>query len=206
MVAKHERGHRFDYWDRARQNTRIVASAGRKRSLLLCSTDGFLLECDRCRRFKRNANVNVFAIGNATLHAARVVRDCANPASADFECIVVLRAPHPSGRKSRADLKTFCRRNAQHRFRQVRFELVEYGFAKTWGHAAHHTLNYAADGVTCVPNLLDERDHLFGSGRIRTTDDIFLNVAHRNGRTVDLRHDFMNLCHIRDDFEVRVQG
>src|SRR5213078_3939113 len=98
---------------------------------------------------KRNAKVNVFAIANATLHASGVVRGCPNSSSAGFECIVVLRAPHPRRSKSRTDLERFRGRNAQHRFRQVCFELVEHGLAKSRGDAARHTLDYATNGVAC---------------------------------------------------------
>ena len=102
--------------------------------------------------------------------------------------------------------KRFRGRNAQHRFRQVCFELVEHGLAKSGWDAARHALDHAADGVACIPNLLDQRDHLFRSGSIRAADDIFLNVIHCHGGTVNLRRHFMDLRHVSDEIEVRVQG
>src|SRR5205823_12679325 len=94
VIAKNERGHCFDNRHGSWKNTRIMPSPGSKLSLLVRSGDGFLLERNRCRRLKGNAKVNVFAIANTTLHASGVVRGCPNSSSADFECIVVLRAPH----------------------------------------------------------------------------------------------------------------
>src|SRR6266849_10335202 len=70
MIAKNERGHCFDNRHGSWKNTRIMPSAGGKLSLLVRSGDGFLLERNRCRRLKRNAKVNVFAIADATLHAS----------------------------------------------------------------------------------------------------------------------------------------
>src|SRR6266550_4003692 len=205
VIAENERGHCFDNWHGSWKNARIMPSAGSKLSLLVRSGDGFLLERNRCRRLKRNAKVNVFAIANATLHASGVVRGCPNSSSAGFECIVVLRTPHLRRRKSRADLKTFCRWYAQHRFRQVCFELVEHGLAKSGWDAPRHTLDYTADGIACVPNLLDQRYHLFRSGSIRAADNIFLNVVHRHSGTVNLRSHFVDLSHVSHEFEVRVQ-
>src|SRR6478735_3354888 len=68
------------------------------------------------------------------------------------------------------------------------------------------TLDYAADGVACLPNLLDQRDHLFCSGTIRAADNILLHVVHRDGGTVNLRSHFVDLSHVSHEFEVRVQG
>src|SRR5205823_3673744 len=123
VIAENERGHCFDNRHGSWKNTWIMASAGGKLSLLVRSGDGFLLERNRCGRLKRNAKVNVFAIADATLHASGVVRGCPNSSSTGFECIVVLRASHLRRSESRTDLKPFCGRNAQHRFRQVCFDL-----------------------------------------------------------------------------------
>src|SRR4029077_3747609 len=82
VIAKNERGHRFDDRHGSWKNTRIMPSAGGKLSLLIRSGDGFLFERNRCWRLKRNAKVNVFAIANATLHASGVVRGCPNSSSA----------------------------------------------------------------------------------------------------------------------------
>src|SRR5437773_1023182 len=70
MVAKHERGHRLDYWDRARQNTRIVASASRELRLFTRYVYGFLFVRDRRCRLKSDAKVNLFAVADPALHAA----------------------------------------------------------------------------------------------------------------------------------------
>jgi len=204
VIAKNERGHCFDNRHGSWKNTRIMPSAGGKLSLLVRSGDGFLLERNRCRRLKRNTKVNLLAIANATLHASGVVRGCPNSSSTGFECIVVLRAPHLRRSESRTDLERFRSRNAQHRFRQVCFELVEHGLAKSGWDAARYTLDYAADRVARITNLLNQRDHLFRSGSIRAADNIFLNVIHRHGGTVNLRSHFVDLSHVSDDFEVRV--
>src|SRR5678815_1038025 len=57
VITKNERGHCFDNRHGPWKNTRIMPSAGGKLSLLVRSGDGFLLERDRCRRLKRNAEV-----------------------------------------------------------------------------------------------------------------------------------------------------
>src|SRR5207248_3825837 len=76
MVAKHERGHRFDYWDRARQNTRIVASASGELRLFTRYVNGFLFVRDRRCRLKSDAKVNFLAIADPALHTARNICRC----------------------------------------------------------------------------------------------------------------------------------
>src|SRR5437762_14391356 len=107
MVAKHERGHRLDYWDRARQNTRIVASASRELRLFTRYVYGFLFVRDRRCRLKSDAKVNVFAVADPALYAAGII--CLRPdfTSAHFKWVVVLGATQVLRHKFGTDLKSF---------------------------------------------------------------------------------------------------
>src|SRR5207302_36592 len=108
MIAKHQRGHRFDYRNCARKNARIVAAAGGELTFLFGTGDGLLLKGHCGGRLKRNAKINVFAVADSTLHAAGVV--CCRPyfSTAHFKWIVVLRTAHSRRRKSGANLECFC--------------------------------------------------------------------------------------------------
>src|SRR5436305_13285418 len=110
MVAKHERGHRLDYWDRARQNTQIVASASRELRLLTRYVYGRLFVRVRRCRLKSDAKVNLFAVADVALYAAGII--CRRPhfTSARFKCVVVLGATRVLRRKAGTDLTPFgCR-------------------------------------------------------------------------------------------------
>ena len=100
---------------------------------------------DGRRRLKRDPKINILAIADPALHASGVVCDRTNLFASHFKGVIVLRAAHPCRRKTRANLKTFRRRYAEHRFRQVRFELIENWFANSWRDTARDTFDYAAD-------------------------------------------------------------
>ncbi len=108
-----------------------MTTARGERSFFARSRDSFLLARDRRSRLERDAKDDVFAIADAALHATGVICRRPNFSFAHFEWIVVFRSFHSRCSKSRTDLETFCRRQAQHRFSQVRFEFVENRLAQT---------------------------------------------------------------------------
>src|SRR5437667_2504375 len=193
MVAKHERGHRLDYWDRARQNTRIVASASRELRLFTRYVYGFLFVRDRRCRLKSDAKVNLFAVADPALYAAGII--CRRPdfTSAHFKWVVVLGATHVRRRKSGTDLKSFGCRKTQHRFRQISLELIKHRLAESGRNAPDDAFNHATHRITFIANLPDERLHSLRRRNIRASDRILLCVLHLNARTIDLRDDVVNL-------------
>src|SRR5438046_2829041 len=205
MVAKHERGHRLDYWDRARQNTRIVASASRELRLFTRYVYGFLFVRDRRCRLKSDAKVNLFAVADPALYAAGII--CRRPefTSAHFKWVVVLGATHVRRRKSGTDLKSFGCRKTQHRFRQISLELIKHRLAKSGRNAPDDAFNHATHRITFIANLPDQRLHSLRRRNIRASDRILLCVLHLNARTIDLRDDVVNLRDVTDDLEIRVQ-
>ena len=96
----------------------------------------FLFVADRSCRLKRDAKINLLAITDSALHAAGIVGCRANFPVAHFKRIVVLRTPHPRRRKTRTYLESFGCRYAQHRFSQIRIELVENRFTESRRNAA----------------------------------------------------------------------
>src|ERR1700745_4330409 len=141
MVAKHQRGHCFYDWHCSGKNARIMAAARSEPGLPARTSHRFLFVADRSCRLKRDTKINLFAVTDAALHAAGIVGYCANSPATHFKWIVVLGAPHPRRRKPRADLESFGCRYAQHRFSQVRIELVENRFTKSRRDAATDAFN-----------------------------------------------------------------
>lgn len=71
--------------------------------------------------------------------------------------VVVQVAGHLGAAESGSDLKGLCRRDAQHRVRQLGLQLVEAGLAQAGGHIADHTGHGAADrvvGLLCFDDTL----------------------------------------------------
>src|SRR4029077_1351641 len=97
-------------WPSPRQEARIWPPAGGKFGLFARRTDSFLFASDRRRRFERHAKINLFAVRDSALDATGVICRCSNLAGAHFKRIVMLRAAHAGGRKTRPDLETFGRR------------------------------------------------------------------------------------------------
>src|SRR6266480_2008681 len=205
MVAKHERGHRLDYWDRAGQNTRIVASASRELRLFTRYVNGFLFARDRRCRLKSDAKVNLFAITDPALHAAGIICCCPDFTSAYFKWVVVFGATHVCRRKPGTDLKSFGCRKAQHRFRQIGLELIKHRLDKSGRNGPDDAFNHATHRITFIANLPNQRLHSLRRRNIRTSDRILLYVLHLNARTIDLRDDLVNLRDVSDDLEIRVQ-
>src|SRR5438105_5019864 len=145
MIAKNERGHRFNDWHRSRKNARIMASARHKLALLLGTGDGFLLKRDGSGWLECHAKINFFTVADSALHASRIICSCPYFAMPHFKRVVVLRAAHSRRCKSRADLEAFCGRYAQHRFREVCFELVKNRLAESGYNATRHAFNHASD-------------------------------------------------------------
>ena len=117
----------------------------------------------------------------------------------------MLRAAHPRGRKSGADLEAFGSRYAQHCFRQVCFELVENRLAQSGRKATRNALDHASNRVAFIANLLYQRYHLFCGDRVRTANNVFLHVFHLHSGAINLRDDIVNLRDVGDDLEIRIE-
>ena len=117
----------------------------------------------------------------------------------------MLRAPHPRRGKTGTNLESLRRRYAQHRFRQIRIELVKNRFTKSGRNAAHHAFNNATNRIAFVANLFDQRHHFFGRHGVRAANDVLLDVFCFDRGTIDFRNDFMNLRDVGDNLEFRIQ-
>jgi len=102
-----------------------MASARSEAGLVVRTGDRFLFVADCSCRLERDTKINLLPVTDAALHATGIVGCCANLPGVHLEWIIVLRALHPGRCKTRSDFESFCRRYAQHRFSQIRFELVE---------------------------------------------------------------------------------
>src|SRR5437870_4216999 len=187
------------------KNTRIMASARSELSLLARTGHRLLFMGDRGCRLKRDTKINLLSITDAALRAAGIVCCRANSPAAHFKWIVMLRAPHPRRGKTGTNLESLRRRYAQHRFRQIRIELVKNRFTKSGRNAAHHAFNNATNRIAFVANLFDQRNHFFGRHGVRAANDVLLDVFCFDRGTIDFRNDFMNLRDVGDNLEFRIQ-
>src|SRR5205814_5057563 len=145
MIAKHQRGHRFHDRHRPGKNTRIMASSRSELSLLARTGHGLLFVGDRSCGLKCDTKINLLSITDAALRAAGIVSCRANSPATHFKWIVMLRAAHPRRGKTGTNLESLRRRYAQHRFSQIRIELVENRFTESGRNAADNTFNHAAN-------------------------------------------------------------
>ena len=108
-----------------------MAAARRQRGFFARGCYRFLFARNRRRRLERDAKENVFAVADSALHSAGEICRRSNFPSAHLKWIVVFGTVHLRRGKARTDFKTFCRRQAQHRFRQIGFEFIEDRLAQT---------------------------------------------------------------------------
>src|SRR4026209_2185769 len=147
MIAKYQRGHCFYDWHCTGKNARIVPSARSESRLPARTSHRFLFVTDCSCRLKRDAKIDFLSITDAALHSAGVVCRRANFSAADLKWIVMLRTPHPGGRKTRTDFETFCCRYTQHCFSQICLELIENRLTNSRRNAASDAFNDAANRV-----------------------------------------------------------
>lgn len=125
-------------------------------------------------RLEADSEVNVGAVGDATLDAARVVGlGCQSWARytrwvgsggcrGDDEGVVVDGAGDLSSTETRANFETLCGWDAEHGVGELGLELVETWLSKTGGAVADDTGDIAADAVLLVPEIGDELRHALG--------------------------------------------
>jgi len=89
---------------------------------------------------------------------------------------------------------------AQHRFSQIRIELVE-NRSPSPGGCRYDAFNHAANRIAFVANLFDQRHHLFRRYSIRAANNILLDLLPLYGGTIDFRNDFVNLRDVGDNLE-----
>ena len=119
--------------------------------LLLAQQGGHGLEGD--------AEVDVFAVGDTALYAARVVRACGDASVVVAERVVMLRAKIEGGVEAVAVVETFDGVDAEHSGAESRVQLAEDGFAEPDGHARDDARDDAADGVALLLDAADQRLH-----------------------------------------------
>src|SRR5215813_11992673 len=205
MITKHQRAHCF--YDRhcSGKNAWVMASARSEPGLLARPGHRFLLVTDCSCWLKRDTKINLLAITDAALDAAGMIACRANSPTTHLKWIVMLRASHLSRGKARADLESFCCRYAEHRFSEIRFELVENRFTKSGRNTAHHAFDDTANRIALTANSLNERDHLFCRRAVGATNDIHFDVLRLHRRTIEFRDHVVNLRDVSDDLEFRVQ-
>src|SRR2546430_15917742 len=121
-----------------------MTTAGCEFCLFARRAHRFLFARDCRRRFECHSKVNLSTVRDPALDAAGIICRCPNLAAAHFKWIVVLRAAHARGGKTRPDLETFRRRQTEHRLRQIGFELVENRLAESDRRVADYAFDYTA--------------------------------------------------------------
>src|ERR1700688_4437372 len=91
--------------------------------------DGLLRPEDRGGWFESHPEKDVLAIADSSLDPSRKICPRAHFAFSNFKGIIVFGASDLTPTKSRPDLESFGGGQTEHRFREVRFQLVKYGLA-----------------------------------------------------------------------------
>src|SRR5262249_61915798 len=91
VVEEHERDHRLDDGDGARQDARVVAAARLDRRRRAVDVHGLLLAQDRRRRLERHAQEAVLPLGDPPLGPAGVVGAPAHPPPPPARSILLRR-------------------------------------------------------------------------------------------------------------------
>ena len=190
VVHDDERGHGVDYWDGAREDTRVVATGGGEFYGLFVAVYGVLLFCNSRNRLKRNAEVNGLPACNPAVSAAGVVFLCAYAAIlTDMKRVVVFAPSHSDAPKSEPDVETFHGVDAHHRFPKVRRNFVEDRRAKACRNIFDDTLNDAADGIAGFANLVNEFNHFLRRLLVGAANDVLFDICRRNLLEVGVRFD-----------------
>ena len=113
----------------------------------------------------------------------------------------MLRPFHPRPGEAGPDLKTFRSRQAEHRLREVGFQFIEHWLTKTRVDTAYDAFDHAADRIAFSAHGLNQRRHQLRGSFIRTTNGVALDSFNSDGSSIDACHDFVNLNHVRDNFE-----
>ena len=142
-----------------------------------------------------HAKHNFLAVADAALRAATAVGRGADAPIARLKKVVVLAAPLQRTGEAAADLEAFGRGQREHRLGEVGLEAVEDGLAQPRRHAAHATLDDAADGVALAAHGLDALDHFLGRRPVRAAHCGRLDFGQRGESSQRLRrrHDVVHL-------------
>jgi hypothetical protein len=128
-------------------------------------------------RLERHAKIDRFPVGNSALNTTAAIGRRADFALFHPEWIIVLGAGHENAAKARADLKSFGRRQTEHRFAKIGFQAVEHRFAPARRHAARDTFDDPADAIALDSRRLDQVNHLLGGDWIGAADNVPVRTA-----------------------------
>src|SRR5690606_17625786 len=127
---------------------------------------------DRGQGLKDDPEINMIAIGNSNLDAARVISSGTDVSALIVKCVVVYGATHFYSLKATPILEAFDGVNTQHGLAQFGVQLVEDRLAEAHRRLAYDTGNDSANSVPVQPDLLNKGDHLVSGFRMRTPDDV----------------------------------
>ena len=140
MVSDHDCHHRLGHRDETGQQARIVSTFGSNRGGLGLARHGGLFKWQAARRLDGGTKDDWKARRDATEHAAvsiGVGRDSRMSGSRMLgirhEVVVVFAAAHRNATESDAVFDAKNGWQAEECFRQIGFDLIEYGLAQTGG-------------------------------------------------------------------------
>src|SRR5665213_1985131 len=107
MIDQHERRHRLDHRNSARQDTGIVTATALEGGALQVYVPRLLLLHVCSNRLERHSKANGFAIGNAALNPAGAVSQGAHFSALVAKRIIMLQASEQCPRKTRTNLERF---------------------------------------------------------------------------------------------------
>ena len=192
MISQHEPDHRFHDGHGAGDDAGIVASAGGQLRVFAGGGDRLLGAGNGGCRFESHPESDVFAIADPALYPARPVGHRAGASLAHFKGVVVLESGQFASLETRADFKSFGRRQAKHGFGQIGLQFVEDRIAEARRALANQAFDEPADRIALRSRFFDPRDHLFRRNGIRTTDRIGLDGFGGDAGGIDLRFDLMH--------------
>ncbi len=157
------------------QDARVMAATGTDCRFLSVNIYCLLLAQKRSHRLKGHAEINIFAITDASLNAATVIGERFHASfSIGNKDIVLLTASRCRSGKALAVFKAFHRVDAKHGRAQSCVQFAESRFANADGTTFHHTRYNAADGITLGLDFGNKPRHFGGLLRVWATHGIFL--------------------------------
>ena len=177
VVVEQDNGcHGLDNRDGAGYDAGVVSAVGGIGCRLAVVGDalGGSRECGG--GLESDSEVDIFAVRDAALYAARVVGECSCATLLRDNRVVGLRAAHGCGGKACAVLKSLGGVDAEHGFTQIGMELVEYRFAPAGRYAPDDAGDDAANAVALGLYGLDDLFHGAGRRRVRATHGVVVDV------------------------------
>ena len=212
MVGEDNGNHCLGHWNKAWQQTRVMATLGSDRRRFTLVGHRRLFQRKAAGWFDCRTKNNWKARGDPAEHPSMSIRVGGDPMATVWsrsvrrdKMVVMLAASHGDTAKPDAVLNPQDGREAEERFGEIRFDFVKDWLTQAGGDVGGNDLSRSADRIALFSNLLDQFNHLRGGCKVGTTNDIRLatwqsfNLRQCNtGWIIDAGFDFTNLCDVTD--------